>query len=260
MDRKTGQEPDKTENSPVRFQPLTDGLGFQPFADGLPYAPTGKTTSMSTTGVGAISAGRPQFVYPSPSVTAAVRTASRAAVPNLPTLGSTVDETVDRIRRELETIQHDRIETARTNAAEVRALQSGLRITHSIGYSIERAFAFLLDSAFNLSVCASILSTALISTDFENLLTLSPTATITVGIFLFLCNWALLAAQEVAFGTTIGKRIFGLRLNGDGFECFVRSLFFIPSLLFGGIGILMALFDPRKRCWHDRMTKLQPEN
>ncbi len=257
MNRENGEK----ENPPVRFETLTEGLGFHPFADGLPYAPAGKTTSPPpSTGTGAMAAGRPQFIYPSPAVTAAAKTASRATLPNLPTLGSTVDETVDRIRRELETIQHDRVELARANAAQVSALQTGVRHAHGFGYVGERAFAFVLDSAFNLSICASILSTALLSTDLENLRTLSSTALASAGVFLFICNWALLAAQEVAFGTTIGKRIFGLRLNGSGFECFIRSLFFVPSLLFGGIGVFIAIFDARKRCWHDRMTKLQPEH
>lgn len=263
-DRKSGGP--SGSDRPVSFAPLTDGLGFHPFADGLPYAPAGKSASPSgasaPTGTGAVAAGRPQFVYPSPAVTAAAKTASRATspLPRLPAMGSSVDETVDRIRRELESIQNDRLDQARANAAEVKALQSGVRASHSLGYSFERAFAFVLDSAFNLSVCGSILSTALISTDIENLNALSSGAMITVAAFLFLCNWALIAAQEVAFGTSIGKRIFGLRLEGNGFECFIRSLFFLPSLLFGGLGILVALFDSRKRCWHDRMTKLQPES
>jgi uncharacterized RDD family membrane protein YckC len=266
MDRDNGEKTraqnEMDENSPVRFQPLTDGLGFHPFADGLPYAPAGKTTGTPSSGIGAVSAGRPQFVYPSPAVTAAVQTASRAnhiPVPTLPTLGSSVDETVDRIRRELETIHVGRLEQARTDAAKVQSLQSGLRVTYSLGYSIERAFAFLLDSAFNLSICGTVLSTALLSADIDNLQSMSPGAMVTVGVFLFICNWALITAQEVAFGTSIGKRIFGLHLNGDGFECFIRSLFFLPSLLFGGLGIVIAIFDSRKRCWHDRMTKLQPE-
>src|SRR4051812_37401341 len=128
MNRDTG---DEKENPPVRFQTLTDGLGFHPFADGLPYAPAGKTSHPSAPmGTGATSAGRPQFVYPSPAVTAAARTASRATLPNLPTLGSSVDETVDRIRRELENIQQDRIEVARVNAANVQALRSGVRHPH----------------------------------------------------------------------------------------------------------------------------------
>jgi hypothetical protein len=63
----------------------------------------------------------------------------------------------------------------------------------------------------------------------------------------------------VAFGTTLGKRIFGMKLDGDGFSCFMRSILFIPSLVFGGLGLWIAIFDSRKRCWHDRVTKLQPE-
>ncbi|MBC7385695.1 MAG: RDD family protein [Cryobacterium sp.] len=234
----------------IRFQPLTDGLGFHPFEDGLPYAPASKKQNQSAPGTlpapspqslslpnygsGAVSAGRAQFAFP-------------------PT--TSVDSTAEKIKRELEAIQNERLASSR--AAPART-PTPLEIHYGIGYSFERAFAYLLDSAFNLSLCGSILSTALLSTDVENLRTLSSAASISVAIFLFVCNWALLAAQEVAFGTTIGKRIFGLKLEGTGVDCFKRALLFIPSLAFGGLGIFMAVFDSKKRCWHDRMTKLQP--
>ncbi len=234
----------------INFKPLTDGLGFHPFADGLPYAPASKSAPKTpATGTGAVAAGRPQFAYP----------AGPAASPRGPALPSTpIDTAAEKIRRELESIQAQRLDQARASAARKQDMQAQLVLNYGVGYSFQRAFAYLLDSAFNLSICASILSTALLSTDLENLRDLSPLAIISVGVFLFACNWALLAAQEVAFGTTIGKRIFGLRLRGTGFECFIRALFFLPSLLFGGLGIWIALFDSRKRCWHDRMTKLQP--
>lgn len=241
----------------IRFKPLTDGLGFHPFEDGLPYAPASKKQNTPTTGTGATAAGRSQFAYPphSSAPTSAVKQ------PTLPQMAprsfatTNADITADKIRRELEIIQNQRIEHARATVAKI---QQPLEIHYGLGYSVERAFAFVLDSAFNLSICASILSTALMSADLDQLKTLTSGAAIVVGIFLFLCNWALLAAQEVAFGTTIGKRIFGLKLNGTGFECFVRSILFVFSLLFGGLGILMAIFDSKKRCWHDRMTKIQP--
>jgi hypothetical protein len=243
----------------IRFQPLTDGLGFHPFADGLPYAPASKKATSPTppaapsTGTGATAAGAPRFAYPSahaPSPTA-------PRTPANPVFTSTVaDPTADRIRRELDSIQSRKIEEAHRVAAQMRPM---LEIRYGLGYSFERALAFVLDSAFNLAVCASILSTALISADVRNLKTLSSAAVVTVGIFLFLCNWALIAAQEVAFGTTLGKRIFGLKLSGTGFECFTRAVLFLPSFLLGGIGIWTAVFDSRKRCWHDRMTKFQPE-
>jgi hypothetical protein len=250
----------------IRFQPLTDGLGFHPFADGLPYAPTSKKPSPPSSpqppsrdssrdyssGSGAVSAGTPRFAYPSAP---ASPTLPRAPAPP-PISSSSVDAAAERIRRELESIQSQRLETARKQAHESRPM---LEIRYGLGYTFQRAFAFVLDTAFNLAVCASVLSTALLSTDLANLKTLSPIAATTVGIFLFLCNWALLASQEVAFGTTLGKRIFGMKLDGDGFSCFMRSILFIPSLVFGGLGLWIAIFDSRKRCWHDRVTKLQPE-
>lgn len=222
----------------INFKPLTDGLGFHPFADGLPYAPANKKPT-STTGTGAVSAGRPQFSYP---VTSAVRS-------------TPVDVTAEKIRRELEAIQTQRNDQARVMAARV---QKPIEVTYGYSYSFERIFAYLLDSAFNLSICASILSVALISTDLNSIQEISSAAMITVGVFLFICNWALLAAQEVAFGTTIGKRIFGLKLDGTGVQCLIRSLLFLPALLSCGLGILTAVFDSRKRCWHDRMTQIQP--
>lgn len=241
----------------IRFKPLTDGLGFHPFEDGLPYAPASKKQSTPTTGAGATAAGRAQFAYP-PSAAAANPSPKQPSYPQAPPRNfatTNADITADKIRRELEAIQSQRLEQARTTASRIH---KPLEIHFGLGYSFERAFAFVLDSAFNLSICASILSTALMSADLDQLKTLTSGASIAVVVFLFLCNWALLAAQEVAFGTTIGKRIFGLRLNGSGFECFIRSVLFMFSLLFGGLGILMAIFDSKKRCWHDRMTKIQP--
>ncbi len=232
----------------VKFQPLTDGLGFHPFADGLPYAPASKSAA-KTSGTGAVAAGRPQFSYP----------VSPARMPTAPVIPSTpVETTAEKIRRELESIQVQRLHQAKDAAIRAQESKTRMVIHYGIDYSLQRAFAYLLDSAFNLSICASVLSTALLSTEVQNLRDLSDLALISVSVFLFACNWALLAAQEVAFGTTIGKRIFGLRLHGTGFECFVRSLFFLPSLLLGGLGIWIAIFDARKRCWHDRVTLLQP--
>ncbi len=77
---------------------------------------------------------------------------------------------------------------------------------------------------------------------------------------LFLCvfNWAITTAQEVAFSTSLGKRLFGLALNGSASAIFLRAFFFLPSVGFAGIGLIWALFDRRKRCWHDLVVDLQP--
>lgn len=221
----------------IRFKPLTDGLGFHPFEDGLPYAPSQVQKKQPASG--AVAAGRAQFSYPAQS----------------PIRSSPVDATAEKIRRELESIQTQRLEQARAMATRS---QAPIEVTYGLSYSFIRVFAFLLDTTFNLSICASILSSALISTDVENLKTTSDSALITVVVFLFICNWALFAAQEVAFGTTLGKRIFGLKLEGTGIQCLIRALLFLPALLLGGVGIIIALFDPKKRCWHDRLTQIQP--
>lgn len=235
----------------ISFKPLTDGLGFHPFEDGLPYAPA--NTPKKQTGTGATAAGRAQFSYPTQkSATTSQYTPNTVSQP---VRSSPVDVTAEKIRRELESIQTQRLDQARAMAARTHA---PLEVTYGFSYSFQRGFAFLLDSAFNLSVCASILSTALISTDLDNIKTIDDPALITVAVFLAICNWALLAAQEVAFGTTIGKRIFGLKLDGTGVQCLIRSVLFLPSLLFGGLGIWISIFDYKKRCWHDRMTQIQP--
>lgn len=232
----------------ISFKPLTDGLGFHPFEGGLPYTPANSQNSQKKqTGIGATAAGRPQFSYPTQK--------SATPSPFNPVRSTPVDVTAEKIRRELESIQTQRLDQARAMAARTYA---PIEVAYGFSYSFERIFAFLLDSAFNLSVCASILSTALISTDLDHIKTIDDPALITVGVFLFICNWALLAAQEVAFGTTIGKRIFGLKLDGTGVQCLIRSVLFLPGLLLGGAGILIAAFDYKKRCWHDRMTQIQP--
>ncbi len=222
----------------IKFKTLTDGLGFHPFEDGLPYAPTKKGF---TTGTGAVSAGKPQFAFP--------------PAPQPQFRSSSIDAPAEKIRKELESIQNQRLEQARVMAARKHV---PLEIHYGFSYSLIRVFAYLLDSAFNLSICASILSTALISTEIDTINNLNDPAIITIGVFLFICNWALLSAQEIAFGTTIGKKIFGLKLDGTGVQCLVRAVLFIPSLLFGGLGIFISVFDSKKRCWHDRLTQIQP--
>jgi hypothetical protein len=77
-------------------------------------------------------------------------------------------------------------------------------------------------------------------------------------VFLAMFNWSIMTAQEVLLGTTLGKRMFGLVLRGGTSALFLRSFFFLPSLIFCGLGIVWALFDRRKRCWHDHAVDIQP--
>ncbi len=231
----------------IHFKPLTDGLGFHPFADGLPYAPTSKSQTPAT-GTGAVAAGRPQFM-----------TQRKTAITVNP---APIAPAIERIRKELETLSKEKTTEptfSRVPPAPLKTYVPQITVRYGMGYSIQRFFAYVIDSAFNLSICAAVLSTALLSTEVEGFVFYNPQAIAIATLFLFLCNWSLIAAQEVAFGTSLGKKIFGLKLNGTGTEVFVRAILFIPSLIFSGLGLWIAIFDSRKRCWHDRATQIQPE-
>jgi len=244
---------EQNTKSDIEFKPLTQGLGFHPFADGLPYAPNGRNAPGQnptlSKGTGAVAAGNPSFSYPR----------TQPAIQSTPM----TNPSIDRIRKELEVLAQAR---ARQNTPPVSVVSTPVSaVSHlnfksfGMGYSFARVAAYFIDSAFNLSICAAILSTALVSKDIEALGLYQLKPLLIAGTFLFLCNWSLIAAQEVAFGTSLGKRIFGLKLEGTGMEVFMRAVLFIPSLMFSGLGILMAIFDSRKRCWHDQVTQLQPE-
>ena len=124
---------------------------------------------------------------------------------------------------------------------------------------MKRAFAYLLDSAFNLALCAAALSAALWKQDLSPELLLNPGVILVASLFLGVFNWAITTAQEVAFGTSIGKRVFGLGIQASASAIFLRSFFFLPSLFFAGIGLIWSFFDKRKRCWHDLVVDVQPQ-
>jgi hypothetical protein len=236
----------------IQFKPITEGLGFHPFSDGLPYAsqnttPVKKPSPPSMPmGTGAVAAGRPQFLNPSftpPSVPSTKVPGHYTKAPNpyavhLPLTQSPL--------------------TPQSLQTPISSPQWSTPVFR-IGYSLERAFGFLIDTAFNLSLAATVLSFALIKTDIELLQSVSSSSLILSGVFVYLCNWAAIAGQEVAFGTSLGKRVFGLSIPGTGSDAFIRAVAFIPSSLFFGLGIFAGLFDSQKRCWHDRFARVQPE-
>jgi hypothetical protein len=215
----------KTPNQQINFKPVTDGLGFHPFSDGLPYAPIGKTYQPKYTrseGAGAIAAGSPSFVFPGD--TSALRSSLKKTT-------SPVGDS-----------------TARLEMAPA----------FGIIYLSKRALAYLFDSGLNISLCAGALSAALIKYGFGPEALFAPGVAFFSFLFLLTFNWAIITAQEVAFGTTVGKRLFGLALSGSGSAVFLRAFFFVPSLGFCGLGLLWGLLNQKKRCWHDVVVDLQP--
>ena len=213
----------------LNFRPLSDGLGFHPFSDGLPYAPTQKTPPpRASYGSGAVSAGRPIFIHsptsaPKPLVATPVQVVATPA----PTFA---------------------LESLRSTDT-----------SYGFGYLAKRVIAYGLDTAFNLAICLGALSTVLFKKDFSRETLTNPGILILAVLFLAFCNWGITTAQEVGFGTSLGKRVFGLSLRGTGMAAFMRALYFIPSICFAGIGLIWSVFDSKKRCWHDIASGLQPD-
>lgn len=226
-------------DSSLNFSPITDGLGFHPFSDGLPYAPVTKASkSIETprysdqarysTGAGAVAAGAPTFARDVPRP-------ARVSVPRSAT-----------------------VSPAAGPAAQTQAVAPQVEARYGVLYMLKRVLAYLLDTALNTAICAAALSTVLVRQDLNPETLLSSSVVVLFSLFLVFFNWALVTAQEVAFGTTVGKRIFGLVIRGSTSATFLRAFFFLPSLGFAGLGVLLAVFDRKRRCWHDVVVDLQP--
>jgi len=72
-------------------------------------------------------------------------------------------------------------------------------------------------------------------------------------------NWAITTAQEVSFGTTLGKKIFGLAVEGSAARVFMRSLLYVAGMACFGLGLVPALFTAKRQCAHDLLTGIQPK-
>lgn len=210
------------KKSEIQFKPITPGLGFHPFSDGLPYAPVVK--SSTPMGTGAVAAGPPKMVFP----VARPRVPLQAAIPK-------------------------KESRAQEPAPPLLPVSS-----FGWGYLIKRMFAYLLDGTANTLLCVLTLGFVYYQQGLDPELLLNPGLIFLISIFLFCFNWALITAQEVAFGTSFGKRTFGLVLRGKTGTIFWRGVFFLMSVGFFGMGLIWALFKKNKRCWHDVAVDLQP--
>jgi len=125
-------------------------------------------------------------------------------------------------------------------------------------YLLQRMIAWTVDSSIHLTLGALTLALSLESQGIALDAVLRSDAWIAAALFLVGFNWALILAQEVAFGTSLGKRLCRLEIEGSPAALFVRAFFFIPSQLLFGLGLVWALFDSEKRCWHDRVADARP--
>jgi uncharacterized RDD family membrane protein YckC len=244
------------EKIQLKFEPLTDGLGFHPFSDGLPYAPTSTTPTSSlskvqqaikgTSGAGAVAAGPASYVVP------ASATRSRVSVP------VAAPKPVLEPRAPAQPLAPAAHRIRTSTAQPSVAVETRFERSFGFVYLIKRVLAYILDTALNSALCITALSMALVNQNIPPEELFSPGVALLAILFVSLFSWALITAQEVAFATSVGKRVFGLAIQGGASAAFLRAFFFLPSAGFCGLGLLWAIFDRRKRCWHDLVVDSQP--
>jgi hypothetical protein len=226
----------------IHFKALTPGLGFHPFSNGLPYSPPAakgipeKPQNFSQ-GTSAYTAGRPSFVYPkaqtkpSPqaiAVPASVKVAAKASA------------------------------IVGTQATSPKPL---LQTDHHLGfeYLLKRVLAFFVDSFLNILLSSSILGFCLWSQSNNFDFMMNSGVLLISGCFLIFFNWAMITSQEILFHTSIGKKLFGLRLEGSLGAILGRAVLFIPSAAFFGLGVIWAAFNDNRMSWYDAATGVQPK-
>lgn len=223
MDTPSFQEPQREpKKEKIHFRPITSGLGFH--ADTRPYAPAIKR----------------------PIHTASIPTPNRSTSPEVALLRSAL------------AIRTTSVLPQAPKPQSVLAEKSFAEPHYSFLYSLKRVVAFGLDCVFNLSLFIGAVSVVLWRIDLSPSVLFSRDLALITSLFLFTFTWALTAAQEIAFGTSLGKRSLGLTLQGGAAALFLRSFFFTFSLIFFGLGILWAIFDSKRRCWHDLFVNVQP--
>jgi uncharacterized RDD family membrane protein YckC len=126
------------------------------------------------------------------------------------------------------------------------------------GYLALRLSAFLIDGIAHLSLSILILMGVLALLGHAPMVLFEPGIIEAATVFALVLAWSLSTAQEVALGSTPGKRMLGLRLDGSAGLLFLRSILFVPSVLLMGSGVLWSLLNRERRCWHDAAVGIQP--
>ncbi|OFZ22907.1 MAG: hypothetical protein A2X94_14845 [Bdellovibrionales bacterium GWB1_55_8] len=220
---------------PLQFQPLNDGLGFHPFSEGLPYTPVTKPNNGRplAQGTGAVSAGQPTFA-PIPRLASAtpkmapqaIKTAQAAPSPQIPSVAE---------------------ELARSHAN-----------SNDFSYLLRRIWAFVFDTSLNFMIIGAGIFAALWKQGVPADAFLNSGVLLVAGAFAAFFSWALITSQEIAFGASIGKRLFGLNISASASKILIRAMLFVPLSILGGVGLLVAIFHPRRSCLHDIMAGAEP--
>ncbi len=213
------------EGKKIQFKPMNSGLGFHPFSEGLPYTPISKVFpnhNPAQNPTGAIPLAPPKFNWPQPQKT------QKQALPQV-------------------------------KMSVIPELSSKHKVSpFSIFYLAKRVLAYVLDMTTHFILGSLGLGIVFWRQNLEPDFLLQPGIFLLLLLFMLVFHWALTTAQEVTFGTSFGKKTFGLFLNGKPGALLWRAVLFIASVSFCGLGLLWAMFRKDKKCWHDVATQLQP--
>ena len=235
----------KTETSTkskIQFKPLHEGMGFHPFSDGLPYAPESKNKYSS--GTGAVSAGRPQFV--------AQKLSSSSSLGNSKPLG-TARQLQGQAQGQLQ--GQNSLATPRINQplpAAQRLQKTPPQIAAAVhpelmsdtGLLRRRFFAYLMDTIIHAGFWLAANLTALFFFKFQIDSEIIRDNFLQFFLFFLTSQWMFIALQEMLFENSIGKVFFNLEFKRNHRSLLLRSVVFIAGVLFFGLGLF---FRPQDR-------------
>jgi hypothetical protein len=241
-------KPSKSDT--ISFKPLTEGLGLNHFTDGMPYSPAPEAARARTALKGQRPATPPpRATIPSvndlfaaiPAVSSAV--ASAAATASLPATAAWGPLAKAAPAAILAT-------TAAVEAAAPAVPATAWR----------RLGAFALDVVASVGLALLVAATGFRINGFDLFALLQSRAGLAfitpmmLFVTVFSCGYFLL--QEVTWRRTLGKALFGIRLESpSAFAVLGRAFCFPFAVLPLGIGLIWFAFDARKRCWHDAVTE-----
>jgi hypothetical protein len=248
-----------TENSReperIRFRPISDGLGFHPFADGLPYAPANRSqlpppphpTTSSREAPESTEFGASENLPPARGAVSAqvpvfpVQTPPRAQFKNPPPVA-----TGHRAASGVTTLANPQESTTPVPESKL-VLEPRL----GLGFMFKRSLAFVMDSVILTSLVAVMGVSAGILMNLDLTSLLEPELLNLEIAFGCAFLWSLITAQEVVFSTTLGKRLFDLRVEGSLIARILRSVFLPISILLLPINLIIGLIDRKQRLIHE---------
>jgi uncharacterized RDD family membrane protein YckC len=219
------------EINPLKFRPITEGLGLDHLSDTKPHLPSKKSNTQVNVNIP--KAPRPlngshQINYRRDTVSMVENKAQQAALAANRTVLSTQNnipaQNFSRIFAYLLDLLFISTASYVILWLSLKFVMSSTPVTHVHGLLVD-----WFKSSFEVQV-----SVVLLAIVFY------------YGYFLLL---------ESTWKRSIGKAIFRIYIQSPSFaHILFREALFVVSILPAGIGLLWGFFDPRKRCWHDVLT------